>query len=190
MGEGECGQCIGGGALRTQRRHEKGGASGALRTQEAAQKVGPNPTDRGKLGTKRHIAVDAKGTPLVVLISGANVNDCKMLEQLVDAIPKVYNGKKGPPRSRPRKLHADKGYDYPFCRKLLTDRSIKIRIARRGVESSQTLGKHRWVVERTHAWMNKFRRLKVRYERRDDIHLAFLTLGCALICWNQFCRLC
>ncbi len=57
-----------------------------------------------------------------------------------------------------------------------------MRIARKGVESKEKLGKHRWVVERTLAWLSQYRRLAVRYERRADIHLAFLKLGCALIC--------
>jgi transposase len=60
-----------------------------------------------------------------------------------------------------------------------------VRIARRGIESSQRLGRHRWVVERTLAWLNRYRRLTIRYERRADIHQAFLTLGCALICFNH-----
>ncbi len=69
-------------------------------------------------------------------------------------------------------------------------RGIKPRIARRGIESSQRLGRHRWVVERTHAWMARLRRLAIRYERREDIHLAFVTLGCALVCLNQIRRFC
>lgn len=64
-------------------------------------------------------------------------------------------------------------------------------MARRGVESSERLGWHRWVVERTLAWLNRYRRLRIRYERRADMHLALLHIGCALICWNfinqEFC---
>ena len=75
--------------------------------------------------------------------------------------------------------------DYPACRRACRRRHIKARIARRGIESSQRLGRHRWVVERTLAWLNRFRRLTIRYERRDDIHEAFLALGCAVICFNQ-----
>ena len=63
-------------------------------------------------------------------------------------------------------------------------RGILPRIARRGVESRERLGRHRWVVERTLAWLNRFRRLTVRYERRADLHQAFLSIGCALICWH------
>ena len=94
----------------------------------------------------------------------------------------------GRPR-RPAKLHADKGYDYDRCRAACWVRGIVPRIARRGIESSQRLGRHRWVVERTHAWMARYRRLVVRYEEREDIHLAFVVLACALICLNQLHRL-
>jgi len=107
-----------------------------------------------------------------------------MLEATVDAIPPLRQ-RRGRPRRRPGKLHGDKGYDYPKCRQALRHRGITPRIARRGVDSSERLGRYRWVVERTLSWLNRFRRLKVRYERRADIHHAFLTVGCALICWNK-----
>jgi transposase len=77
------------------------------------------------------------------------------------------------------------GYDHRRCRQALSKRHIKVRIARRLVDSSQRLGRHRWVVERTFAWLNRFRRLAIRYERRADIHQAFLTLGCALNCFRS-----
>jgi hypothetical protein len=82
------------------------------------------------------------------------------------------------------KLHADNGYDYPRCRRALHARGIVPRIARSGVESSECLSRFRLIVERTLSWLNRFRRLTVRYERRADIHHAFLSLGCALICWR------
>jgi transposase len=130
--------------------------------------------------------VDRHGVPLAVTLSGANVHDSKLLEETVDAIPplRLPHRRRGRPRQRPVKLHADKGYDYPRCRQALRARSIIPRIARRGIESSERLGRYRWVVERTLSWLNRFRRLKVRYERRADIHQGFLTLGCALICWR------
>jgi transposase len=62
------------------------------------------------------------------------------------------------------------------------------RIARRGIESRERLGRYRWVVERTLSWLNRFRRLKVRYERHADIHEAFETLACALICYRAVAR--
>lgn len=122
--------------------------------------------------------------PLTVLLSGANVHDSKVFEELVDSV-KPIKGRRGRPRKRPDKLHADKGYDYPRCRRSLRKRRIKPRIARRGVESSERLGRWRWVVERTFSWMATCRRLMVRYERRADIHEGFLQLACALTCFNR-----
>ena len=153
-------------------------------------KTGPNPTDRGKSGTKHHLLVDRKGTPLTVTQSGANVHDSMVFEEVVDAVKPIKGAGRGRPRKRPEKLHADKAYDDNKCRKALVRRGIKVRIARKGVESSERLGRYRWVVERTISWLHRSRRLAVRHERRDDIHQAFLSMGCALICWNQIQRLC
>jgi IS5 family transposase len=119
----------------------------------------------------------------VIMHSAANVHDSRMLETMLDAVSPIRRprGRPGRPRKRPGKLHADKGYDFVRCRQALRKRGIEPRIARRGIESSERLGRHRWVAERTLAWLNHFRRLKIRYEHRADIHLAFLQLGCALI---------
>jgi IS5 family transposase len=133
--------------------------------------------------------VDREGLPLSVIHTAANVHDSKVLEETVDAISPIRKPR-GRPRKRPKKLHADKAYDFPRCRRALRKRRITPRIARRGIESSEKLGRYRWAVERTLSWVNRFRRLKVRYERRDDIHKAFLDLGCALICWRYVERLC
>ena len=128
--------------------------------------------------------VDRGGIPLSVIHSAANVHDSKVLEEVVDAISPIRKPSRGRPRKRPRKLHADKAYDFPRCRGVLRRRGIKSRIARRGKDTSERLGRHRWVVERTLAWLARYRRLAVRYERRADIHEAFLRLGCSLICVN------
>jgi transposase len=127
--------------------------------------------------------IDREGIPLSVTHSAANVHDSKVLEEAVDAISPIRKPR-GRPRKRPKKLHADKAYDFPRCREALRKRGITPRIARRGIESSERLGRHRWVVERTLAWLGRYRRLSVRYERRADIHEAFLHLGCSLICLN------
>ncbi len=131
----------------------------------------------------RHIAADGRGIPLVARLTGANRHESTVFEEVIDAIPPIKRPS-GQRRKRPDKAHADKAYDVPRCRRALTRRHIKVRIARKGVESKARLGRHRWVVERTLAWLNRFRRLTIRYERDDQIHQAFLTLGCALICWN------
>ena len=138
----------------------------------------------------RHLVTDARGTPLGLTLSGANRHDSRMLASTLDAVPGVRTGRRGRPRRRPRKLHADKAYDHRRCRAECRERGIVPRIARRGIESGERLGRHRWVVERTLAWLARFRRLTIRYEERDDIHLAFVTLGCALVCLNQIKRFC
>lgn len=125
--------------------------------------------------------VDREGIPLALVLTAANVNETTMLEQTIDDI-KPIKRPRGRPRKRPEKLHADKGYSSKKNRAALRKRGITPRIARKGIDSKQSLGRHRWVVERTHSWLNRFRRLKVRYERRADIHEAFLKIGCALIC--------
>ena len=127
--------------------------------------------------------VDRQGIPLAVTLSAANVHDTQMLLPTVDAVPPITRPR-GRPRQRPVKLHTDKGYDFPVNRYRLRRRSIVPRIARRGIDSSERLGRFRWVVERTLAWLHRYRRLVIRYERRADIHRGFLSLGCALICWN------
>jgi transposase len=127
--------------------------------------------------------VERTGLPLAKRLTGANRHDTMVFEDLLDAIPPIMqaNGRR---RKRPDKGHADKAYDIPRCRRALSRRHIRVRIARKGIDSSARLGRHRWVVERTLAWLNRYRRLTVRYERRADIHDAFLTLGCCLICFN------
>jgi len=146
-------------------------------------KTGPNPTDRGKPGTKRHLLCDARGIPLAEFITAANVNEVTLLAELLDAVPPV-RGKKGRPRRRPEKLHGDKAYRSRKNQRLLRARGILSRIARPMIDSSEKLGRHRWVVERTYAWLNQMKRLVIRYERRADIHEAFLTLGCCMICFK------
>ena len=127
--------------------------------------------------------VERGGIPLASLLTGANRHDSVVFADVLDGVPPITTPS-GQRRKRPAKLHADKAYDIPRCRQALTRRRIKIRIARKGRDSSERLGQHRWVVERTLAWLNRMRRLTVRYERRADIHQAFLTLGCCLICFN------
>ena len=152
--------------------------------QKGGEATGPNPTDRGKAGSKYHLVVDRTGIPLAIRLSSANAHDATQLLPLVDAIPPIIGprGKPGRPRKRPVKLHADKAYDYPALRRALRARGITPRIARRGIESSERLGRHRWVVERSLAWLLGCRRLGVRYERRADLLQGLLHLACALIC--------
>jgi transposase len=148
------------------------------------KKTGPNPTDRRKAGSKHHVLTDADGIPLVATLTAANRPDITQLIDLVDAMP-VIGGRPGRPCRKPAMVQGDRGYDSERHRAELRQRGIVPLIAYRyrGGHGSG-LGRTRWVVERTIAWLHRFRRLAVRYERRPSIHEAFLSLGCALICWN------
>jgi transposase len=125
---------------------------------------------------------------LHVNISAANLNDHLMLQDMVDGITPVRQPA-GRPRKRPAKLHGDKGYDYAVCRLLLRTRNIIARIARKGIESSTRLGRHRYVIERCFEWTTRFRRLVRRYEKLASHFLGFLRLACAVICFRRASRL-
>src|SRR5206468_5791460 len=96
-----------------------------------ASAIGRNPTDKGKPGTKRHIVVEARGIPLSVKLTGANVHDSVVFEEMMDSIEPISRpkGQRGRPRFRPDKWHADKAYDNRRCRAALSKRGIKCRIA-------------------------------------------------------------
>ena len=121
--------------------------------------------------------------PLLATHTGANRNDVTQLLPLVDGIGPVA-GKRGRPRQRPDRVIADRGYDHDKYRRALWARGVKPIIARRRTAHGSGLGRWRWVVERTFAWLHNFRRLRNRWERDPVIHTAFLTLGCAVICWR------
>ena len=161
------------------RQHRRGVGAG----EKGGELTGPNPTDRGKPGSKYHLLFDANGLPLHALLSAANTHDSKLFEPLLETNPAVRGrrGRPGRPRRRPDKLHADKGYDYRRCRPYLHRRGIKVRIARRGIEDKSKLGRLRWVVERTISWLLRFKRLGLRYDRTERTTLPLLTLACAVI---------
>lgn len=116
-----------------------------------------------------------------MILTGGNRNDVTQLIPLIDAIPPL-RGRRGRPRRRPAKVYADRGYDHDKHRRLLRRRRITPMIARRGVAHGSNLGQLRWVVERSISWLHTFKRLRTRYERRSDIHEAFLSLACSIIC--------
>src|SRR5512147_1072579 len=151
--------------------------------QNRGDQTGPNPTERGRPGTKRDVLTDRAGIPLAVRLGPANTPDSRLFEPLIDAVPPIRQCS-GRPRRRPAKRHADKGYDFPHCRRACRRRRVTRRIARRGVDSSERLGRHRWIVERTLAWFSRYRRLTSRYERKANVHLASTLLAASLIGWN------
>jgi transposase len=106
-----------------------------------------------------------------------------MFEAVLDDIPPI----RMPSGRRPGKLHADKAYDHRRCRRHLRRRGIRPRIARRLIESSERLGRHRWTIERTGAWLGGFRRLRIRYERGSERFYALAMLACSVICDGNAC---
>jgi transposase len=126
------------------------------------------------------VLTDAGGAPLVAQVTATNVSDGTMLLPLIDAIPAV-RGKVGAPRQRPDAVTADKAYRSNFREVMLHVRGIEPLLPRRGTDDDTGLGRLRWVVERTIAWLHQFRRLRVRYERRAGSHQPLLSLGCILI---------
>ncbi len=121
-------------------------------------------------------------------LTGGNRNDVTQLMPLIQTIPPV-RGRRGRPRQRPDAIYADRGYDHDKYRRLVREVGITPFIARRGEEHGSGLGVHRWVVEQTFALLHWFRRLRIRWEIRDDIHEAFLRLACAIICFRRMVNL-
>ena len=158
--------------------------SSHLRAMKGGPATGPSPVDRAKAGSKHHLIVEAHGIPLAAITTGGNRNDVTQLLPLIGAIPPV-RGLRGRPRQRPRHLYADRGYDHETYRDQVRALQVTPHIARRGTEHGSELGVYRWVVEGAIALLHWFRRLRIRWEIRDDIHHAFVTLGCAIICWRR-----
>jgi hypothetical protein len=122
---------------------------------------------------------------LAIEHTGANVHDSQMAIALIDAIPAIKQPHGGR-RKRPDEVLADRAYDAEDkIRKPLRQRNVTPLIAKRNTEHGSGLGKFRYVVEAAFDWLFSQRRLRVRYEKRDDIHQAFLSIGCFLICWRR-----
>ena len=148
-----------------------------VRVVHGGDQTRPTPTDRAKRGSKRHLICEGRGVPLAVRLTGANRNDSQEALALVDAIPPLH-GARGRPRQRPDCVLGDRGYDAAALRRGLRARHIVPWLAMRRTEHGSGLGRWRWVVERTFAWLNQFRRLRVRYEKRADIHEAGSVWRC------------
>jgi putative transposase len=149
--------------------------------------VGKNPTDRGKMGTKRSLLTDGGGVPIGLAVEGANRNDFKMTRETIMSIPVE---RPEPTAEQPQGMCLDKGYDFDEVRDLLAEFGFTAHIRARGEEAQaikQEAGykARRWVVERTHSWMNRFRRVLIRWDKKVYNYLAFLPLVCAYITYRQ-----
>ena len=163
-----------------------GGGLQPSASQKGGSATGPSPVDRARNGSKHHLLVDATGIPLAWTVTGGNRNDVTQLVPLIERVPAV-RGRVGRPRRRPQCVLADRGYDHDKYRRQLRQRGIASEIARRQTTHGSGLGRARWVVERTFAWLHNFK-LLVRYDRRHEIHEAFLAIGCCLVCFRKLQR--
>jgi len=152
----------------------------------AGKKSGPNPTDRAKSGVKRSVLTEGHGVPIGLAVEGANRHDMKMVRETIESIvverPKPTTRKK-------QNMCLDKGYDYEEVRDILKEFGFTAHIRSRGEEAKeikQEAGKRarRWVVERTHSWLNRFRRILIRWDKKPETYLAFLHFACALIAFR------
>ena len=149
-------------------------------------KSGPNPTDRAKRGVQRSLLTDAAGMPIGLAVDGANRHDCKMVQVTLESVP-VQRPR--PTRQRPQGICLDKGYDSQHVRELVTVFGYTAYIKARGEEAHAIKRQagfkaRRWVVERTHSWMNRFRRILIRWEKKPENYLGLLHLVCALITYR------
>lgn len=150
------------------------------------KKTGPNPTDRAKGGVKRSLLTDGGGVPLGVAVEGAHRNDFKMARATLESVPIP---RPEPTPEEPQGLCLDKGYDYDEVRQLAAAFGYTAHIRARG-EEAQAIKREaghkarRWVVERTHSWLNRFRRILIRWEKKPENYLAMLHLACALVTYR------
>ncbi len=150
--------------------------------------TGPNPTDRGKSGSKRHLLTAQQGIPLGITLSSANCHDMKKAADTLDAT--VIER----PTSEEREQHlcTDKGYDYPETHQEAAERGYQGHIPQRGLDTPlPELGdpnRHparRWVVERTHSWFNRFRKLLIRWEKKVEHWLGLTQFAACLIVYRR-----
>jgi len=149
----------------------------------AGKKTGPNPTDQAKKGVKRSLLTEATGVPIGLAVAGANRHDSKMVEATIESIP-VKRPK--PTKKKSQGICLDKGYDSGEVRDLVKEFGYTAHIRARG-EEAQAIKRQagfkarRWVVERAHSWMNRFRRILTRWEKKPKNYLSLLHLVCAVI---------
>ena len=148
---------------------------------EPIQRIG------GKSGRKRSLLVDARGVPLSIIVSGANTHDLKLLLRTLQA---VVCERPMPRKWKPQHLCADAGYKGKAAKEAVTANNYRPHIKQRKEESADKNRKpgykaRRWVVERTHSWFNRFRKLLVSFEKTEQSYIALLSLAAAMICWRQ-----
>lgn len=155
-------------------------------TPGGVKKTGPNPTDRGKQGVKRSLLTESSGIPVALAIDGANRHDMKLVQNTLEC---MLAQRPMPSQARPQGLCLDKGYDFDEVRAIVREFGFTAHIHARGEEAKaikQEAGfrARPWVVGRTHSWMNRFRRILVRWEKLPQTFIAMLHLTCGIITWR------
>lgn len=150
------------------------------------EKTGANPTDRGKRGVKRSLLTEAQGVPVGVVVDGANRHDMKLVRPTLDS---VVIARPEPTSEQPQGMCLDKCYDFDEVRRTLEEFGFTAHIRSRGEEAKAVKREagfrvRRWVVERTHGWLNRFRRILVRWDKSPENYIAFLHFACALIAFR------
>ena len=151
------------------------------------KKTGKNPTDRAKQGAKRSLLVEADGIPLGLAVDGANRNDMKLTQQTLESIPVE---RPEPTAADPQGLCLDKGYDFDEVRAIVAEFGFTAHICARGEEAkkikrSARYKARRWVVERTHSWMNRFRGILIRWNKKAENYIAMLHMAFAFIIYRR-----
>jgi len=150
------------------------------------EKTGPNPTHRAKRGVKRSQLTDGRGVPLAVVVDGANRNDHNMMQPTIEAIPIE---RPAPTPRRKQHLCLDKGYDYQEPRDLAATFGFTLHLRTRGeqvgAKRKARAKARRWVVERTHSWLNRFRAILIRWTKKSANYLALLHIACGVITWRH-----
>jgi putative transposase len=154
------------------------------------KKSGANPTDRAKGGAKRSLLTEAAGIPIGLQVAGANRHDMKLVEDTLASVPQSIEDKRLEHlwTGEEQGLCMDAGYDYDQVREIAWEFGYTTHIRKRGEEkTAKEAGQkaRRWVVERTHSWLNRYRRLLIRWEKKAGNYLAMLHFACALITWNR-----
>lgn len=166
--------------------------SAQVRAHGGGDQTGPSPVDRRKPGTKYTLMVDRNGVPLAIRLAGANRSDQREILPIITEDFPAVGGKPGRPRTKPKEVYADAGYDSEATRDVLRCLGMKPVIRKKGREHGSGLGRVRWVVERSLAWLKGLRRLRLRYDRTETIIHGWATLAMSVITfrlWHNDIRL-
>ena len=151
------------------------------------EKTGPNPTDRGKSGLKRSLLTEGHGVPIGLTIEGAQRHDMKLVRPTIEGI---VVDRPEPTKVHPQGMCLDKGYDYDEVREIAAEFGFTAHVTARGAEAQEIKKKagakaRRWVVERTHSWMNRFHGILIRWSKKPENYMAMLHMAFAFIIYGR-----